>query len=90
MPRHLEKLYEFLKGYLMLGDAAHRDPEELRVLADVEWNQDYPKDPAAARRFADHFQQLFVDGDRLKSQPVKITTSWTRRARDCVTPPLRS
>jgi type VI secretion system protein ImpL len=65
-----EKLYEFLKGYLMLGDAAHRDPDELRVLAGVEWHQDYPKDSATARRFADHFQQLFVDGDRLKSQPV--------------------
>jgi type VI secretion system protein ImpL len=65
-----EKLYEFLKGYLMLGDVAHRDPEDLRILAYLEWNQSYPKDPATARRFADHFQQLFVDGDRLKSQPV--------------------
>jgi type VI secretion system protein ImpL len=65
-----DRLYEFLKGYLMLADTAHRDAGDLRVLASAEWGRMYPGDPTVSRRFTEHFQQLFVDGDRLTSQPV--------------------
>lgn len=65
-----DRLYEFLKGYLMLADEGHRDPAELRVLASAEWSRLYPGDPTLSQRLTEHFQQLFVDGDRLTSQPV--------------------
>jgi type VI secretion system protein ImpL len=65
-----DRLYEFLKGYLMLADTTHRDAGDLRVLASAEWSRMYPGDPALSRRFTEHLQQLFVDGDRLTSQPV--------------------
>lgn len=65
-----DRLYEFLKGYLMLADASHRDGGNLRVLASNELGRMYPGDEATARRLVEHFQQLFVDGDRLTSQPV--------------------
>ena len=65
-----DRLYEFLKGYLMLADASHRDPAELQVLAGAEWNRMYPGDPTLARRLTEHLQQLSVEGDRLASQPV--------------------
>jgi type VI secretion system protein ImpL len=65
-----DRLYEFLKGYLMLADASHRDAGNLRVLASNELGRMYPGDEATARRLVEHFQQLFVDGDRLTSQPV--------------------
>jgi len=65
-----DRLYEFLKAYLMLGDAAHRDPANLQALAAAELRRMYPSDEVTARRFTEHFQQLFTDGDRLTSQPV--------------------
>ena len=65
-----DRLYEFLKGYLMLSDAPHRNAEAIQVLARAEWSRMYPADEGISRRFAEHFQQLFVDGDRLRSQPV--------------------
>jgi type VI secretion system protein ImpL len=65
-----DRLYEYLKGYLMLGQGAHRDPQHLRFLAGVEWSRLYPQNDSLARRFADHFQQLFAAGDHLKSQAV--------------------
>ncbi|MDB6010418.1 MAG: type secretion protein [Gammaproteobacteria bacterium] len=65
-----DRLYEFLKGYLMLADSSHRDAGNLRVLASNELGRVYPGDEATARRFTEHFQQLFADGDRLTSQPV--------------------
>jgi type VI secretion system protein ImpL len=65
-----DRLYEYLKGYLMLADGGHRNPRQLQFLAGLEWAQLFPQDGATARRFAEHFQQLFTDGDRLTSQPV--------------------
>jgi type VI secretion system protein ImpL len=65
-----DRLYEFLKGYLMLADASHRDAGNLRVLASAEWSRLYPSDATLSRSFTEHLQQLFADGDRLTSQPV--------------------
>ena len=65
-----DRLYEILKGYLMLADASHRDTAILRVLADAQWSRMYPGDEATSRRLSEHFQELFVDGDRLTSQPA--------------------
>ncbi len=65
-----DRLYEFLKGYLLLGSAAHRDMASLNALANSEWHRMYPGDALTAGRLAEHFQQLFVDGDHLMSQPV--------------------
>jgi type VI secretion system protein ImpL len=64
-----DRLYEYLKGYLMLGDARHRDSDYLRFVSQNEWAQAYPRDPAAVQRLAAHFEQLLPD-DRLKSVPL--------------------
>jgi type VI secretion system protein ImpL len=64
-----DRLYEYLKGYLMLGDARHRDSDYLHFLAQSEWPQAYPRDPAAAQRLTAHFEQLLPE-DRLKSVPL--------------------
>jgi type VI secretion system protein ImpL len=65
-----DRLYEYLKGYLMLGDAAHRDPDHLRFLAQYEWRQLSPNDADARDRLALHFEQLLGDPDRFKSVPI--------------------
>ncbi len=61
-----DRLYEYLKGYLMLGSAAHRDAAHLRFLSQAAWREMYPADPGTAQRLDDHFEQLLDDG-RLSS-----------------------
>lgn len=39
-----DQLYERLKGYLMLGDARHRNADFLRYLSQNEWRRLYPTD----------------------------------------------
>jgi type VI secretion system protein ImpL len=65
-----DRLYEYLKGYLMLGDAGHRDADHLRFLAQYEWRQLSPNDADARDRLAQHFEQLLGDPDRFKSVPI--------------------
>ena len=59
-----------LKAYLMLGDARQRDPQYLEAWADQQWQQIYGADEAVTKRVAEHFKQLFADGDRLVSQRI--------------------
>ncbi len=60
-----DKLYEFLKGYLMLGDGKHRDAGHLKLLGDVEFQQLYPSDPATRQRLTDHFGELLAKRDAM-------------------------
>ncbi len=64
-----QKLYAFLKGYLMLGSAQHRDPDYLRYVAKVLWHSMYPQDSATARELDEQFNQLLTH-DRLSSIPL--------------------
>ncbi len=65
-----DRLYEYLKGYLMLGDASHRDTEHLRFLLDVELRRAYPNDPGMRDRLDQHFGQLLTNRDSLSSIPL--------------------
>ena len=61
-----DRLYAYLKGYLMLGSASHRETDYLRDLAQVLWSEMYPQDPATAQSLDGQFDQLLT-GDRLSS-----------------------
>src|SRR5262249_17212219 len=63
-----DRLYEYLKGYLMLGDAKHRDPTQLRILSEREWTSMAP-DATTGQRLSEHFEQLLSSGD-FKSVPL--------------------
>jgi type VI secretion system protein ImpL len=65
-----DRLYEYLKGYLMLGDARHRDAGDLQVLSDVELLQMYPRDADTKQRLATHFGQLLTTRDAMSSVPL--------------------
>lgn len=58
-----DRLYEYLKAYLMLGDPEHRDVEHLRVLADIELRRMYSQDQSTRERLGEHFAQLLADED---------------------------
>src|SRR6185295_12206334 len=62
-----DRLYEYLKGYLMLGDASHRDADHLRFLTDVELRRMYPSDEATRARLAAHAEQLLGDKNSMSS-----------------------
>jgi type VI secretion system protein ImpL len=57
-----DQLYEHLKGYLMLGDARHRNADFLRYLGQSEWRRLYPSDGVTAQRLSEHFEQLLGSG----------------------------
>jgi len=80
-----DRLYEYLKGYLMLGEARHRDVNHLRFLSEAAWRQMYPGDAATAQRLSEHFEQLLSHDDlksvSLNSQAVEQARSALRSAR---------
>ena len=53
-----EKVYPYLKGYLMLGDPAHLNKKELEYLADLEWRSAYAADPDRLAAVTKHFRSL--------------------------------
>jgi type VI secretion system protein ImpL len=59
------RLYEYLKAYLMLGDVAHRDAGQLAFLSRIEWEQRYPDRPDLRQQLGKHLQFLLDDRDRL-------------------------
>ena len=75
-----EKLYFYLKGYLMLGEPKHLDKKHLQYLADLEW------DPApvggAARSPSTHFRSLLEYSDTLR--PIAIDPALVAQARSSI------
>ena len=61
-----EKLYPYLKGYLMLGDPSHLDKKQLEYLANLEWEAAYAADPDRAQAVAKHFHNLLEYNDSLR------------------------
>ncbi|MGF6793010.1 type VI secretion system membrane subunit TssM [Paraburkholderia sp. 35.1] len=56
-----QALYDYLKGYLMLGQPQHLDPGELAALARIEWQRMFPQDPAIQNALDKHFSALVDD-----------------------------
>jgi type VI secretion system protein ImpL len=67
-----EKLYEYLKGYLMLGDPDHFDAEQLQYLADLEWEAAYGNSPRVRDSVAAHFRSLLESG-KIRKQAIDTT-----------------
>jgi type VI secretion system protein ImpL len=71
-----EKLYVYLKGYLMLGDPKRLDKEHLQTLADLEWRQ---ADPSIAPALSQHFTALLTNAGTLR--PVALDGGLVSQAR---------
>lgn len=65
-----DKLYEYLKGYLMLEDSSHRNLSHLKALASLVFSQALGADPEAREKADEHFAELFADNDRIQAQVV--------------------
>ena len=53
-----EKLYEYLKAYLMLGQPDHLDETHLAALTDYEWERAYEATPDTRASLSRHFHSL--------------------------------
>lgn len=62
-----QALYYYLKGYLMLGEPEHRDAEQLKALAAIEWRKVFPGDAVLQAAAAKHFAALVTDPERLRA-----------------------
>lgn len=75
-----DKLYEYLKAYLMLGMPEHLDAAQLGFISRFEWQRLFANDPPTLERVTKHFDTLIADADRV--QPVKLDDSIVERARN--------
>jgi type VI secretion system protein ImpL len=67
-----DKLYEYLKAYMMLGHPEHLDKKHLGFVADLEWNSD-PNSPVAATSLSKHFKGLLESDLTLPAVPLDPT-----------------
>jgi len=74
-----DRLYQYLKAYLMLHDARHRSVELLQFMGQSAWRQMYSGDAATAQRVEEHFEQL-LHGEHVSSIPINDLTVDQARA----------
>jgi type VI secretion system protein ImpL len=74
-----DKLYEYLKAYLMLAMPERLDPAQLGYLAELEWARVFANDPVTFERVKNHFAALLGQPDRM--QPAARDESLVNSAR---------
>ena len=77
-----ERLYEYLKAYLMLGLPQHLDEKHLAFIADLEWEAAYPDDPDMRASISSHFRNLLESGEPLR--PISLDESLVAQARSTI------
>jgi type VI secretion system protein ImpL len=77
-----EKLYEYLKAYLMLGEPRLMKKDHLQFVANLEWNADDNAQPDVAASLSKHFQSLLDYGDTLR--PIAMNPSLLAQAQTTV------
>jgi type VI secretion system protein ImpL len=77
-----EKMYEYLKAYLMLGQPEHLDKNHLRALADIEWKSVEAVNVDAAAGLARHFNSLL--DDETAWRPVTLNDRLVVQARSTI------
>jgi type VI secretion system protein ImpL len=75
-----ERLYAYLKAYLMLGNPEHLNKEQLEYLAGLEWQEAYAADPPRAAVVAQHLHTLLETNESLR--PVTLDDTIIAQARN--------
>jgi type VI secretion system protein ImpL len=73
------KLYLYLKAYLMLGDPKRLDKKHLQYLADLEWKTPNETPSETGTALSQHFQNLLDYSDTLR--PIALDQSLVAQAR---------
>jgi type VI secretion system protein ImpL len=77
-----DRLYEYLKAYLMLGQPEHLDKAQLGFLVDLEWQSRYSEQPEIRDALSSHFHGLLENADQLRQMP--IDQELVSRAREAI------
>jgi type VI secretion system protein ImpL len=65
-----DKLYEYLKAYLMLGMPEHLNKAQLGFLVDLDWKQSFANDPDLLASLSRHFASLLERQSKLRALPL--------------------
>jgi type VI secretion system protein ImpL len=68
-----DKLYEYLKAYLMLGLPEHLDKTQLSFLVDLEWQDTFASEPELRESLLAHFRSLLDQQSKLRALPLDDT-----------------
>jgi type VI secretion system protein ImpL len=74
-----DKLYEYLKVYLMLGYPERLVPEDVQFIGDLEWRRQFATDATLVQRLDSHVTALVADRSRI--QPVALDADSIQQAR---------
>lgn len=74
-----QKLYYFLKGYLMLSEPRHMNANELMTLGDIEWQRLFPEAPVIQKALAKNLHVLVTVPGAL--HPLSPDASLVKQAR---------
>ena len=74
-----DKLYEYLKVYLMLANPERLTREDVQFISDLEWRRRFPNDATLVERLDTHVTALVADKSRL--EPVAADDSLVEQAR---------
>ncbi len=77
-----DRLFEYLKAYLMLGEPEHLNKTHLSVLADLEWRVAYAGTPEVGTSLSRHFRTLLDIKDPLP--PVGLDDVVVAQARSTI------
>jgi type VI secretion system protein ImpL len=75
-----DKLYEYLKAYLMLGLPEHLDKTQLEFLVDLEWQDTFASEPDLRESLLTHFHSLLEQQSKLRALPLDETLVTQARA----------
>jgi type VI secretion system protein ImpL len=65
-----ERVYPYLKGYLMLHYPEHLDKKQLEYMAGIEWEAAYAADPPKLATVQQHFRSLLENSESLAPVPI--------------------
>ncbi len=65
-----DKLYQYLKAYLMLGEPEHLDKTQLEFLINLDWQDTYAAYPEILAALGNHLRSLIEDQKRLRPLPI--------------------
>ncbi|MGA2776914.1 MAG: type VI secretion system membrane subunit TssM [Steroidobacteraceae bacterium] len=77
-----DKLYQYLKAYLMLGEPEHLDKAQLGFLINLDWQDTYAAYPEILSSLGAHLHSLIEDQKRLR--PLPIDASLVAQSRNTV------
>jgi type VI secretion system protein ImpL len=75
-----EKLYQYLKAYLMLGDRGRLDKGWLEVILDLQWEAAYDSMPELRDALKRHVHRLLDSHDTLRPITLDLTAVETARS----------